>query len=54
VELSRALGLTQERGDLLSGEGRDNSELVTPKQKAAIRGADEVPDRPPSPPGILP
>ena len=53
MELTRALGLTQERGDLLGGEGRDNSELVTPMQKATIRGADEVPG-PPSPPGILP
>jgi len=42
VELGRALGLTQEQVDLLSGDGWKESELFSAREKAAIRWADEV------------
>jgi alkylhydroperoxidase family enzyme len=42
VELGRALGLTQEQVDLLDGDGWQNSDLFTDKEKTVIRWADEV------------
>ena len=42
MELGRALGLTQEQVDLLSGDGWKESPLFSARQKAAIRWAEEV------------
>lgn len=41
-ELGRAPGLTQEHLDLLAGDGWKDSGLFSPKEKAAIRWAEEV------------
>ncbi|MDW3180087.1 MAG: hypothetical protein R8J94_22115 [Acidimicrobiia bacterium] len=42
MELGRALGLTQDQIDLLTGDGWRDSELFSEKEKAAIWWADEV------------
>lgn len=42
MELGRALGLTQDQIDLLTGDDWRDSELFSEKEKAAIWWADEV------------
>lgn len=42
MELGRALGLSEEQIDLLHGDGWQDSELFSEREKAAIRWADEV------------
>ena len=42
VELGRALGLTEDQIDSLYGDGWQEGELFTAKERAAIRWADEV------------
>ncbi len=42
IELGRALGLTTEQLNLLTGDGWKTSDRFSPKEKAAIRWADEV------------
>jgi alkylhydroperoxidase family enzyme len=42
VELGRALGLTQDQIDSLAGDGWQEEDLFTARERAAIRWADEV------------